>query len=38
MRADKFGASQRDREWFHNLTILPGMWVVLRADGRGFPG
>jgi tRNA(His) guanylyltransferase len=36
MRADEFEASQRDREWFHNLTIPPGMWVVLRADGRGF--
>lgn len=36
MRADEFEASQRDREWFHGLTIPPGMWVVLRADGRGF--
>lgn len=36
MDADEFAASQRDREWFHGLTIPPGMWIVLRADGRGF--
>ncbi|MBO0822975.1 MAG: tRNA 5'-guanylyltransferase [Actinobacteria bacterium] len=36
MRADEFEAAQRAREWFHGLTIPPGMWVVLRADGRGF--
>jgi tRNA(His) 5'-end guanylyltransferase len=29
-------AAQRAREWFHGLTIPAGMWVVLRADGRGF--
>jgi tRNA(His) guanylyltransferase len=36
MRADDFEASQRDREWFHGLTIPKGMLVVLRVDGRGF--
>jgi tRNA(His) 5'-end guanylyltransferase len=36
VHADEFEASQRAREWFHGLTIPPGMWVVLRADGRGF--
>lgn len=36
MRSDEFEASQREREWFHGLTIPAGMWVVLRADGRGF--
>lgn len=36
MRADDFEAAQREREWFHGLTIPPGMWIVLRADGRGF--
>ncbi len=36
MEADEFAASQRDREWFHALTIPPGMWAVVRPDGRGF--
>ena len=27
---------QRAREWFHGLTALPGSWIVIRVDGRGF--
>jgi len=27
---------QRAREWFHGLTALPGAWIVIRVDGRGF--
>jgi len=34
--ADEFAASQREREWFHALTVPPGMWTVIRVDGRGF--
>jgi len=34
--ADEFAASQREREWFHALTVPPGAWAVIRADGRGF--
>lgn len=26
----------RAGEYFHNLQILPGAWVVIRVDGRGF--
>jgi tRNA(His) 5'-end guanylyltransferase len=36
MDADDFAAAQREREWFHSLTVPPGMWTVIRADGRGF--
>jgi tRNA(His) guanylyltransferase len=36
VNADKFEASQRAREYFHGLTVLPGAWTVLRVDGRGF--
>jgi tRNA(His) 5'-end guanylyltransferase len=34
--ADEFAAGQRQREWFHSLTVPPGMWLVIRVDGRGF--
>jgi tRNA(His) guanylyltransferase len=34
--ADDFAAGQREREWFHALTVPPGMWAVIRVDGRGF--
>ena len=36
MNADDFAASQREREWFHALTVPPGAWAVIRADGRAF--
>lgn len=36
MDADDFAAAQREREWFHALTVPPGAWAVIRADGRGF--
>lgn len=36
MDADELAARQREREWFHALTIPPGAWTVIRADGRGF--
>jgi tRNA(His) guanylyltransferase len=36
MRPDEFESRMRDLEWFHSLRFLPGAWVVLRLDGRGF--
>ncbi|WP_331770588.1 tRNA 5'-guanylyltransferase (plasmid) [Embleya sp. NBC_00888] len=36
MDADRFEASQRSREWFHSLVLLPGAWTVIRVDGRSF--
>lgn len=36
MNADEFTARQREREWFHSLTVPPGAWAVIRADGRAF--
>jgi tRNA(His) guanylyltransferase len=33
---EEFEASQRAREWFHSLVLLPGAWTVLRVDGRSF--
>ncbi|HEV7706965.1 MAG TPA: tRNA(His) guanylyltransferase Thg1 family protein [Asanoa sp.] len=36
MNADEFEAGQRAREYFHSLTALPGAWIVVRVDGRGF--
>lgn len=36
VNADDFAASQRQREWFHALTVPPGMWAIIRVDGRGF--
>jgi tRNA(His) guanylyltransferase len=32
----QFEASQRAREWFHSLAVLPGAWTILRVDGRSF--
>lgn len=26
----------RQQEYYHNLTLVPGMWVVVRLDGRSF--
>ena len=36
MNADDLEASQREREWFHTLSVPPGMWTIIRVDGRGF--
>jgi tRNA(His) guanylyltransferase len=33
---DDFTARHRERERFHTLTVPPGAWVVIRADGRAF--
>jgi tRNA(His) guanylyltransferase len=33
---EEFEASQRAREWFHSMTVLPGAWTILRVDGRSF--
>lgn len=36
MNSNEFEKRMRDSEWFHSLRCLPGAWVVLRLDGRGF--
>jgi tRNA(His) guanylyltransferase len=36
MHGDEFEARQREREWFHALTVPPGAWSVIRVDGRSF--
>ncbi|SDM68226.1 tRNA(His) guanylyltransferase Thg1 family protein [Allokutzneria albata] len=36
MHRGEFEAGQRAREWFHELTVPPGVWTVVRVDGRGF--
>lgn len=36
MDANAFETSQRAREYFHTLAVLPGAWTVLRLDGRCF--
>jgi tRNA(His) guanylyltransferase len=33
---DEFESAQRAREWFHALTVPPGMWMIIRVDGRSF--
>lgn len=36
MRPDDFEDQMRTLEVFHTLRLLPGAWVILRLDGRGF--
>jgi tRNA(His) guanylyltransferase len=36
VHGDEFEALQREREWFHTLTVPPGAWAVIRVDGRSF--
>lgn len=36
MDRDDFEKRMRALEYFHSLRVLPGAWVVLRVDGRGF--
>ena len=36
MDSDSFNAKMRGGKYFHNLRLLPGAWVVIRVDGRGF--
>jgi tRNA(His) guanylyltransferase len=36
MDSDSFEKRMRSQEYFHNLRLLPGAWVVVRLDGRGF--
>lgn len=36
MKADQLGARMRVFESSHDLSILPGLWLVARLDGRGF--
>jgi tRNA(His) 5'-end guanylyltransferase len=36
MNRDAFEQRMRALECFHQLRLLPGAWVVVRVDGRGF--
>ncbi|MEP0832344.1 tRNA(His) guanylyltransferase Thg1 family protein [Microcoleus sp. AS-A8] len=36
MDSDRFEQKMRSLEYFHSLRLLPGAWVVIRVDGRGF--
>ena len=36
MDNDAFEKQMRSLEYFHSLRILPGAWVIIRLDGRGF--
>src|SRR4051794_39814711 len=36
MRPDDLDKQMRSLEYFHSLRFLPGVWVILRLDGRGF--
>ena len=36
MDNDAFEKKMRSLEYFHNLRLLPGVWTVIRLDGRGF--
>ncbi|MGZ3640544.1 MAG: tRNA(His) guanylyltransferase Thg1 family protein [Ktedonobacterales bacterium] len=36
MDNDEFEKRMRELEYFHQLRALPGAWIVLRLDGRGF--
>lgn len=36
MDNDAFEKKMRSLEYFHSLRLLPGAWVVIRVDGRGF--
>jgi tRNA(His) guanylyltransferase len=36
MDSDELEKQMRALEWFHAFRCLPGAWVVLRLDGRGF--
>ncbi|MCI0572816.1 MAG: tRNA 5'-guanylyltransferase [Myxococcaceae bacterium] len=36
MKRESLESRMRSREVFHTLRVLPGAWVVLRMDGRGF--
>ena len=36
MPGDRSAAQQRRREWFHGLSVPPGLWTIVRVDGRSF--
>ena len=36
MDNNKLEQQMRDLEYFHSLRLLPGSWVIIRVDGRGF--
>jgi tRNA(His) 5'-end guanylyltransferase len=36
MDNNAFEKQMRSLEYFHSLRLLPGAWVIIRVDGRGF--
>jgi tRNA(His) guanylyltransferase len=36
VRPEVLEARMRELEWFHDLRVIPGAWIVIRVDGRGF--
>jgi tRNA(His) 5'-end guanylyltransferase len=36
VRLKDLDTTQRTREWYHGLTLLPGAWAIVRVDGRSF--
>jgi tRNA(His) guanylyltransferase len=36
VRLKDLDTQQREREWYHGLTLLPGAWAIVRVDGRAF--
>jgi len=36
MKTDDLGDRMRSLEYFHSLRLLPGVWAIVRTDGRSF--
>src|SRR3712207_4454510 len=36
MTPEEFEHRMRELEYFHSVRLLPGVWTVIRVDGRGF--
>jgi len=36
MNRTDFDERMRAQEYFHALRVLPGTWIIIRVDGRGF--
>jgi len=36
MKRKDLEARMRSLEWFHRERVLPGLWVIVRLDGRAF--
>lgn len=36
MKTDDLGDRMRSLEYFHSIRLLPGVWAIIRVDGRSF--